>query len=1461
MNAATRSDQQPTADLDPLDSLNIDVSAVAEIAMGRGRSATEVGAGRHLALLTAESLELDLSDPAQRQFGDYELTELIGEGGMGVVYRAHQKSLDREVAVKLLAAGPWASRDFIERFRREAQNAARMQHPNIVTIHEVGSAEELHFFSMRLIHGPSLAAELKREGRLAPRRAAALVRTIAEAVDYAHRLGVLHLDLKPANVLLDESGVPHVADFGLARRIDSALAAGGDEISGTPSYMAPEQASPRTARITTATDIWGLGAILYELITGSPPFLADSAQGTLRLVLDGNVRGPRQLAADIPPDLEAITLKCLARESGERYTSARALADDLAAFVEGRPVRARPLNGVQRVARWARRQPYVATFALLFALSLVAGIVGVTQQWHRAEGNAAAARANLWNARDDAALKLIESGDGWHAMPQLLANLAEAESVHDAGRASAARKRIGMIENANPKLIDVLPVRTGTRVLAFSPDGQKLAAGAIDSGLSLFDVASGKELLRTLAFDQNRPGTGINIQRITFSPDSTLLHVSTFRAPPFMPIPGYSRMLQFDLATGTWRQPPFESKDKFDSHASFADDGRHAVLTDNDGRSQFWETNPWRAVSPLHALPGQLSGEPAMIAPNGAFFAVTPQGGDGLHLFDSRTLAEWPRIDLGTFAHIQSWAFSPDSHWLALGDDEGHVAVLDSLTRDVRRPEPGSYLPVRWLAFSDDGQWLAAAGDAAGTYVWNWPQARLLAPPFGGNPLRGGSSTASYVSPDRAHNRLLVGGNMEAKAAVWQIAPTPFGADRSEAAQVTARVDAYGDSGSESIGVAWLPEQGLAASVSDRKIRLERMPVPAFKDVQGAPVAPGMLRFDGQRLVAVSGHSVQLVDALSQAPLGAAFEFTQPPAFAELTPDGSALVVASGRLLHVIDVASHRARFAPIELTNSPQRVEIGPDSRRIVTTWLSRDESEGARETAEIWDSADGHRVAGPTPLPGPLFSLRFSDDGAQLLAWNRDELALRDAQTLAPVVAGLGDLHMPSKFKNEAHEHLLAAAFDGAGGIWTSTQRYASVAPPDPTSVYQWLHYPRGTAQASPVAGWDRVDNFVALPRSHATLVVPDQTPWTVLDADGTRHVLPMNIDDSPRMEVAVSRDGRWLAGIGRDGVILADLEQLARVAILRTALQRPDFVTQVAFSPDGNRLLARTLRNRYIVWNLDPDLRPVAAIARELDLREVPQSVVAGDSHDPDASERATLRAADPGPPPQPSLSAPLSARTLPGGAIAPRDPATPAELLDLTPYYNFGLGETCRTSELAGDFAWLPQGVRRLFGVDYDIRGGIDLWGTGAPRDAADFAAARSVTLPLGQRRLAAVDALMLLYLPAPEPEDAIATVRFAYADGTQDSQPVRRKQDVEGFIKQNRLGVEAQLAAIGHDARTDLLRNGAPVRAYAVHVPDPHPERPVTTITIAAIDGVSEVLFAVTIEPFSAAPDAARDASP
>lgn len=344
------------------------------------------------ALAQGERLDLDLGDAAQRDFGEYELLERIGQGGMGMVYRARQRGLEREVAIKLLSAGQWASEDLVESLRREAQHAALLQHPNIVVVHDMGEHAGLIFYAMQLVRGRSLSQKLAAEGPLPPREAVRLLRTIAEAVDYAHRLGVLHLDLKPGNVLIQADGTPLIADFGLARRLEQAIDA--RHIAGTPSYMAPEQATPGNALLTPAADVWALGAMLYEMLTGHPPFEGQDAAHTLRLLAAGTVRRPSR-TTPVPRDLEAICLHCLQKDPRQRYAGARALADDLGRFLEGRAVSVRPLNAVQRGARWARREPRLAAVAALAVLALVLGIVATSIQWRRAEAAAEAATEAL----------------------------------------------------------------------------------------------------------------------------------------------------------------------------------------------------------------------------------------------------------------------------------------------------------------------------------------------------------------------------------------------------------------------------------------------------------------------------------------------------------------------------------------------------------------------------------------------------------------------------------------------------------------------------------------------------------------------------------------------------------------------------------------------------------------------------------------------------------------------------------------------------------------------------------------------------------------------------------------------------------------------------------------------------------------------------------------------------------
>src|SRR6266566_1100654 len=320
-----------------------------------------------------------------KDFGDYELLEEIGRGGQGVVYRARQKSLNRIVALKVIGLGHWATEAHVKRFRLEAEAAASLEHPGIVPIHEVGERDGSCYFSMQFIEGGQLDEVVRSAtadsscGERAPmpiRQAVELIVKVARTVHYAHEHGILHRDIKPGNILLDANGEPHLTDFGLARLLESESTITRTlEVMGTPSYMAPEQASGETAKLSSGTDVYGLGAVLYQLLTGHPPFAGGTTYKTIRLLLNTEPRQPRLWNRKIDRDLSTICLKCLEKDPKRRYSSALALAEDLERWLRHEPIRARHTGVFTRGKKWVRRNP---TTALLFALSLAfAATVGV----------------------------------------------------------------------------------------------------------------------------------------------------------------------------------------------------------------------------------------------------------------------------------------------------------------------------------------------------------------------------------------------------------------------------------------------------------------------------------------------------------------------------------------------------------------------------------------------------------------------------------------------------------------------------------------------------------------------------------------------------------------------------------------------------------------------------------------------------------------------------------------------------------------------------------------------------------------------------------------------------------------------------------------------------------------------------------------------------------------------------
>jgi serine/threonine protein kinase/tetratricopeptide (TPR) repeat protein len=372
------------------------------------------------------------ASPLIMDFGDYELLAEIGRGGQGVVFRARQKSLNRIVALKVIALGQWATDATLHRFRREAEMAASLDHPAIVPIHEFGEREGSCYFSMKLVEGEKLD-ELIAHRPFHQRDAAALVAKVARAVQHAHERKVLHRDIKPGNILIDARGEPQLTDFGLARLLQ-APADMTSQLSGTPSYMAPEQVANETS--THATDVYGLGTVLYQLLTGRAPFVGDSSFETIRAVCDSEPPRPRAINRKVDGELETICLKCLEKSPQRRYESAEALAEDLERWLQHQPIHARPSGGLTRISKWIRRNPTkVALIASLAALAVVVAIAF----WNRAPAPPASGIAVLpfENLTDDKENAFLADG----IQDDILTKLAKIGGLKVISRTSVMQYR------------------------------------------------------------------------------------------------------------------------------------------------------------------------------------------------------------------------------------------------------------------------------------------------------------------------------------------------------------------------------------------------------------------------------------------------------------------------------------------------------------------------------------------------------------------------------------------------------------------------------------------------------------------------------------------------------------------------------------------------------------------------------------------------------------------------------------------------------------------------------------------------------------------------------------------------------------------------------------------------------------------------------------------------------------
>lgn len=646
--------------------------------------------------------------PSLGTFGDYQLLEEIARGGMGVVYRARQKSLGRMVAVKTILAGQFAGKQIAQRFRSEAGAAAVLQHPNIVAVHEVGVHEGVHFFSMDYVSGPNLAQLVGNRPLLAP-QAARYTQHIAEAIHYAHQQGILHRDLKPSNVLIDPAtDQPRVTDFGLAKRLDteSSLTVSG-QVLGSPNFMPPEQAGGRKDKVGRTSDVYGIGGILYYLLTARAPFQGETLEGVITQVIHSEPISPRLLNPAVPRDLETICLKCLGKEPDKRYATAKDLADDFTRFLKHEPIHARPVGISGKTWRWCRRRPALASltaavFVLLLTLGIGAPIVAFRIDRDRAQLERQVYAADIRRAHAD-----LENGYLEGARQRLRKYLPLGASRELRG----FEWRL-LWDWTRPGEHSIQWQGTAKlNASSLSPDGTRLALVEGDFTIHVLELPSARHLKTLTGFT-----TRIGVLGISFSPNGKWLAAKG----------GKLRV----WSTDTWAEvtAPIQGADPMVSPCdavAFSPDSTTIAMRALEGGAGVWSTESWKRLTDIP------SANP--VYPR-AFAQLMAYSRDGKLLaasdFNAIRILRAGSFEFVTnlgpatltpvFFHDTVQALGWSSNHLAAGYRDGTLAIWDSSTWRLRaafKAHPRGWLQA--LDFSPDGKLLATGGGDDVIKLWS----------------------------------------------------------------------------------------------------------------------------------------------------------------------------------------------------------------------------------------------------------------------------------------------------------------------------------------------------------------------------------------------------------------------------------------------------------------------------------------------------------------------------------------------------------------------------------------------------------------------------------------------------------------------------------------------------------------------------------------------------------------------
>jgi WD40 repeat protein len=731
------------------------------------------------AVTRPDSTPPDITKRAPPAIPGYDILGELGRGGMGVVYKARQILLNRPCALKMILAGTHATSEAAARFLTEAEAIARLEHPHIVQIHHVGEADGLPFFELEYVPGGSLDQALGGTP-WPPDRAARLTEQLARGIAEAHRLGIVHRDLKPANVLLAADGTPKITDFGLARALGSESGFTGSEaVVGTPSYMAPEQAGGKAREAGPAADVYAAGAILYELLTGRPPFRGATVLETLEHVKSTEPVSPSRLVPKLPRDIETICLKCLQKDPARRYESADALAEDLRRFQAGEPIVARHVGELERAWRWCRRNPVVASLgAGVAALLVVMAVGGTLAAWTFAEkaGIESRLRTDADQARGTAVAKAKEARDKADELASSLyvdrvnrayreceaSNLGLAEQLLD--DCPAARRGWEWYFVKRLCHLERLTLRGHTasvQTVAFSPDGSRVASGAgvysiagsdDEAELKLWDAATGREVLAL-------PGLKGTVRGLAFSPDGARLASVNEIAVPKLG----GRLTLWDLATGrvVYDRPDSETSPLC---VAFSPDGKTLAVGsggfNDQGITGHVTLRDAATGHELFHLPGQPGGGRSVaFSPDGKRLAAASAG--IIELWDLSSRAKVHELR----AHDQSVhdvAFSPDGRILATGGHDDTIKLWDPETGQAVLTIYGHTSKVSGLAFSPNGKMLASSSEDMSVRLWDPKSGRELAT------FRGHTSFANGVafSPD---GQTLASAGQDRTVKLWDV--------------------------------------------------------------------------------------------------------------------------------------------------------------------------------------------------------------------------------------------------------------------------------------------------------------------------------------------------------------------------------------------------------------------------------------------------------------------------------------------------------------------------------------------------------------------------------------------------------------------------------------------------------------------------------------------------------------------